>query len=413
MPAAVSAIRSNRKLLHLWKGGKSTIKRSSSISSSPSSRHGTLAPSTSKFPLQAHHVRHELKQHPSYTKQISNWMSRSFSTSTFSPTITSSSSSPESIANESVKSSLESMFHRVVNREDTSKSAPRPPAPVTNTKENGQLIIVRHGQSTWNQQNIFIGMTDTPLTPDGVLEARVAGNLLEDNNDIDIVYTSLLRRSTKTVWLVMQELGLEWVPIIKDWRLNERNYGALVGTNKKKAVEKYGKEQVKLWRRSFDVPPPPMDRNSEYWPGKDRRYKTLGIDIDRIPPSECLKDVCIRTSAFFDECIVPDLRKGKKVMIVGHENNLRSIIMKIDKISEEDIVHVELPRAIPLVYKFDPVTLTPIKFDDSAPYLSARYLADAAHVKKLMDRDHKQVYDLEITENLEMTTPLTGFNLPT
>lgn len=309
-------------------------------------------------------------------------------------------------------SSFEGMFNRAA-AADSKSERPLRATTAPKTKEKGQLIMLRHGQSTWNQQNIFIGMTDTPLTPDGVLEARVAGNLMEEHADIDIVYTSLLRRATKTVWLVMQELGLEWVPIIKDWRLNERNYGALVGRNKKQAVEEFGKEQVKLWRRSYDVPPPPMDKESEHWPGKDPRYESLGINItENIPPSECLKDVCARTSVFFDECIVPQLRAGKKVLIVGHENNLRSIIMKIDNISREDIVHVELPRAIPLIYKLDPVTLKPEKFADAAPHLSAKYLADKAHLDKLMIRDHKQVYDLEIKENLEMTTPLTGLNLP-
>ena len=180
-----------------------------------------------------------------------------------------------------------------------------------------QIIFLRHGQSTWNQKNIFIGMTDTPLTPDGTLEARVAGSLLSaEKISIDIVYTSLLRRSTKTVWLVMQELGLEWVPVIKDWRLNERNYGALVGRNKKQAVEEFGKDQVKKWRRSWDIPPPPMADNSEYWPANDPRYKTLGIDIAQIPRSESLKDVVKRTSQFWNEVIVNDLRKKKKVIII-------------------------------------------------------------------------------------------------
>merc|ERR1711871_885319 len=167
----------------------------------------------------------------------------------------------------------------------------------------------------------------------------------------------------------------------------------------------------KLWRRSFDIPPPPMEKDSKYWPGRDPRYEALNVDISRIPPSESLKDVIVRTSSFWNDCIVPDLKDGKKVLIVGHENNLRSILFKLDQISSEDIVHVELPRAIPLYYNLDPVTLRPIPMDDSAPFLSGRYLADKGHLAKIIERDHRQVYCLETKENLEMTSPLTGFSI--
>ena len=142
---------------------------------------------------------------------------------------------------------------------------------------NITVVFVRHGQSTWNQQNIFIGMTDTPLTEDGTEEARTAGKLLKQEGlKFDRIFTSLLRRSIKTVWMVVQELGIEWIPIVKDWRLNERHYGALVGRNKKKCVEEYGKDQVKRWRRSWDEPPPPMRPDSPYWPGNDERYDFFG-----------------------------------------------------------------------------------------------------------------------------------------
>ena len=236
-----------------------------------------------------------------------------------------------------------------------------------------ELIFLRHGQSTWNKDNIFIGMTDTPLTLDGNAEARVAGRLLlEEKYSFDVVYTSLLRRSTKTVWLVMQELGMEWTPVVKDWRLNERSYGALVGRNKKQCVEEYGADQVKLCRRSWDCPPPPMTRDSQYWPGKDPRYKALGILDDDIPYSESLKDVTKRTSVFWDDVIVPQLKHKKKVLIVGHENNLRSIIKRVDDISEQDILHIELPRAIPLVYNLDPVTLKPIRMEGACKGLNVR-----------------------------------------
>ena len=267
------------------------------------------------------------------------------------------------------------------------------------------LVFVRHGQSTWNQKNIFIGMTDTPLTPDGVLEARLAGSLLNKYGVFfDVVYTSLLRRSTKTVWLVMQELMQEWVPVIKDWRLNERSYGALVGRNKKQCVEEFGVDQVKKWRRSWDIPPPPMSKDFMYWPGKDPRYEALGITDDMIPQSESLKDVTKRTSVFWDDVIVPQLKKEKRILIVGHENNLRSIIKRLDGISEENIIDVELPRAIPLYYELDENTLKPLTVegnDSPAPHLTGRYLGDPAQLKRIFDRDQKQVYDLNVKENLE------------
>lgn len=280
------------------------------------------------------------------------------------------------------------------------------------------IVFLRHGQSTWNQQNIFIGMTDTPLTPSGKEEARQAGELLKEHNvDINVVFTSLLRRSTETTWLSLQEMGMEWLPVHKDWRLNERNYGALVGRNKKQCVEEFGQAQVKLWRRSWDCPPPKMSKGSKYYPFKDPRYKALGIKEEDIPLSESLKDVTVRTSRFWDEVIEPLLKergeKGEKeeqgggsnknkIMIVGHENNLRSIIKRLDGISDEDILSIEIPRAIPLVFRLDPQTLKPIRnLPGSAQGLSGRYLYDQAKLAKIADRDQRQVYDLSVKENLE------------
>eukprot|EP00607_Mallomonas_marina_P005087 CAMPEP_0182427894 /NCGR_PEP_ID=MMETSP1167-20130531/20638_1 /TAXON_ID=2988 /ORGANISM="Mallomonas Sp, Strain CCMP3275" /LENGTH=280 /DNA_ID=CAMNT_0024610467 /DNA_START=230 /DNA_END=1072 /DNA_ORIENTATION=+ len=246
-------------------------------------------------------------------------------------------------------------------------------------------------------------MTDTPLTEDGILEARAAGRLLAvENIQFDLIYTSLLRRSIKTVWLAVQELGQEWVPVLKDWRLNERNYGALVGRNKKQCVEEYGKDQVKRWRRSWDEPPPEMTKDYQYWPGHEYRYEMLGIDPHIIPLAESLKEVTIRTSEFWDEKIVPQLKAGKKILIVGHENNLRSMIKRLDKISNEDILHLELPRAIPLLYHLDRVTLEPIKLRDHAKMLSGKYLTDAESLEQIAVRDQKQVYDLNVKDNLEM-----------
>jgi len=181
------------------------------------------------------------------------------------------------------------------------------------------------------------------------------------------------------------------VPVLKDWRLNERSYGALVGRNKKQCVEEFGKDQVKRWRRSWDEPPPKMTKDSKYFPGKDPRYQILGINDDDIPLSESLKDVTERTSKFWEEEIVPKLKQGKRLLIVGHENNLRSIIKRLDGISNEDILHLELPRAIPLIYHLDPVTLKPIKQKGAAKYLSARYLSDKDQVDRIAERDLKQV----------------------
>jgi 2,3-bisphosphoglycerate-dependent phosphoglycerate mutase len=248
-------------------------------------------------------------------------------------------------------------------------------------------------------------MTDTPLTEDGIEEARIAGRLLKSEGgtvgEVDVVYTSLLRRSIKTVNLVLEELGTEWTPVVKDWRLNERSYGALVGKNKKECVAEFGKDQVKRWRRSWDEPPPPMSPTHPHWPGHESRYRQLGIDVERIPLSESLKDVTKRTSEFWDNVIVPQLKLGKRLMIVGHENNLRSLIKRLDGISNDDILHVELPRAIPLVFHLDRTTLRPIKLTGHAEYLSGRYICDPAKLEAISHMDQKQVYDLSQKETLE------------
>lgn len=280
----------------------------------------------------------------------------------------------------------------------------------SSSQDSIPLVILRHGQSTWNQQNIFIGMTDTPLTEDGIKEARTAGNLLlseERARKPEMVFTSLLRRSTKTVWHVMEELGREWVPVHRDWRLNERSYGALVGRNKKQCVEEFGKDQVKRWRRSWDEPPPPMSKASEFWPGKDLRYKALGVDLESLPLSESLKDVTSRTSQFWDEEIIPQLKLRKRILIVGHENNLRSIIKRLDNISNEDILNIELPRAIPILYELSPDTFKPLKLKDAAQGLSGRYLCPKDILDGIHLRDQHQVYNLAIKSTLE-TAPFYG-----
>jgi 2,3-bisphosphoglycerate-dependent phosphoglycerate mutase len=270
-----------------------------------------------------------------------------------------------------------------------------------------QLTFLRHGQSTWNKENIFIGMTDTPLTEEGVVEAVSAGKMLAGlNAEFDCVYTSLLKRSTSTVSHVLREIDQEWIPVVKDWRLNERNYGALVGQNKKQCVAEHGKDQVRRWRRSWDEPPPPMSRDNKYWPYNDRRYQLLGIKEEEIPLSESLKDVTRRTSVFWDEVIVPQLRDRKRILIVGHENNLRSIIKRLDGISNEAIIDIELPRAIPLVYHLDPLTLRPMKVHGAAEGLSGRYLCTKLELQAIAERDFKQVYELSSPTGLPKAEPL-------
>ena len=230
-----------------------------------------------------------------------------------------------------------------------------------NTDTPYNLCFLRHGQSTWNRDNRFIGWTDTPLTEDGVLEARVAGKMLKASGIMfDEVHTSLLRRSIRTVNLALMELEQEYIPINKSWRLNERSYGDLVGKNKKEVVMQFGQDQVKRWRRSYDEPPPPQTSEHPFWPGNDKRYKNM---IHLIPESESLKDTKDRSKVYWNETIGPALKEGKTLLVVGHENNLRSIIMQLENIAEEDIINLSLPRAVPLVYRLTP-DLKPIPRPD-------------------------------------------------
>eukprot|EP00607_Mallomonas_marina_P007583 CAMPEP_0182418396 /NCGR_PEP_ID=MMETSP1167-20130531/2842_1 /TAXON_ID=2988 /ORGANISM="Mallomonas Sp, Strain CCMP3275" /LENGTH=229 /DNA_ID=CAMNT_0024592591 /DNA_START=305 /DNA_END=994 /DNA_ORIENTATION=- len=213
----------------------------------------------------------------------------------------------------------------------------------------------------------------------------MAGRILDEESiRFDCIYSSVLRRCTKTAWLVMEELGVEWTPIMKDWRLNERSYGALVGQSKKDCVEEFGKDQVKRWRRSWDEPPPPQDKADPEWPGNDPRYASLGVDPNKLPLSESLKDLEPRTTSFWNECIIPNLQQSKTVLVVGHENNLRSILKRIDKISNKDILELDIPRAVPLLYNFNPNTLLPVPIEGSAPLLSGKYLSKNGFYEKLV-----------------------------
>jgi len=269
-----------------------------------------------------------------------------------------------------------------------------------------QLCFLRHGQSTWNRDNRFIGWTDTPLTEDGVLEARVAGQMLRKSRMLfDEVHTSLLRRSIRTSNLVLMEIGQEYIPVHKSWRLNERNYGNLVGQNKKEAVIEHGLDQVKRWRRSYDEPPPAMPDNHKYNPARDPRYREV---LDEIPATESLKCTMERSKVYWENTVIPSLRAGKTVLIVGHENNLRSLLMRFEGIPKEDIINLSLPRAVPLAYRLDenlkPIPRPDGKLDEATGFLRGEWLGGDEAVSEILDRDHKQVYDVSIKENLETNT---------
>merc|ERR1712176_1755292 len=248
-----------------------------------------------------------------------------------------------------------------------------------NRNTNYNLCFLRHGQSTWNRDNVFIGWSDTPLTEDGVLEARVAGQMLSRSRiQFDEVHTSLLRRSIRTVNLVLMEMEQEYLQVHKSWRLNERSY---------------------------DTPPPPHDCNHPHWPGHDRRYQHM---LEKIPGSESLKDTRKRSSVYWDQVLAPSLKEGKTLLIVGHENNLRSLIMNLEDISPHDIINLNLPRGIPLAYRLN-AELKPLgrpdgKLDEATGMLQGVWLGGDQSVKQVLDRDDKQVYDVSIQENLEVVS---------
>ena len=214
-----------------------------------------------------------------------------------------------------------------------------------------KLVLVRHGESVWNLENKFTGWTDVDLSENGVKEAKDAGNKLKDADiKFNICYTSVLKRAIHTLDIIENILNLD-VPIIKSWRLNERHYGALQGLNKSETAEKYGDAQVKLWRRSYDVAPPKLEKYDYRYPGNDKKYENL--DEEQLPLSESLKDTCKRTVPYYEEIIKKSLEEGKNVLVVAHGNSLRSIRKHIDNISDDDIVGLEIPTGVPFVYEFD------------------------------------------------------------
>ena len=237
-----------------------------------------------------------------------------------------------------------------------------------------KLVIVRHGVSTWNKENRFTGWVDVDLADEGRDEAlKAAKSINEVGLTFDVAYTSVLKRAIRTLWIIMDELDLMWVPVFRRWRLNERHYGALQGLNKSDMAAKFGEEQVKIWRRSYATPPPPVDETSEFFPGNDIRYK--GIDKSILPKGECLKDTVDRFMPLWNDEIVPDIKAGKNVIIAAHGNSLRALVKHLDEMSDDEILNFNIPTGIPIVYELDE-NLKPIK---------RYFLGNDDDVKKAMD----------------------------
>lgn len=222
-----------------------------------------------------------------------------------------------------------------------------------------KVVLLRHGESTWNKENRFTGWTDVDLTEKGVHEAHTAGKLLKEGGfTFDIAYTSVLKRAIRTLWIALEEMDLVWLPIINSWRLNERHYGALQGLNKAETAQKFGDEQVLIWRRSYDTQPPALTVDDERYPGSDPRYKSLSKDD--LPLTECLKDTVARFLPYWHEVIAPSIMEGKKVLIAAHGNSLRALIKYLDNVSDDEIVGLNIPTGVPLVYELND-DLTPIR----------------------------------------------------
>ncbi|HBA82790.1 MAG TPA: 2,3-diphosphoglycerate-dependent phosphoglycerate mutase [Verrucomicrobia bacterium] len=213
-----------------------------------------------------------------------------------------------------------------------------------------KLVLLRHGESTWNQENRFTGWTDVDLSENGLQEARRAGQTLRKEGYIfDVAYTSVLKRAIRTLWITLDEMDLMWIPVINSWRLNERHYGALQGLNKAETAAKYGEEQVHIWRRSYDIPPPALDASDERYPGKDPRYRPL--HPTELPFTECLKDTVARFLPYWQKTIAPMVESDQRVIVAAHGNSLRALVKYLDDISDDDIVGLNIPTGIPLVYE--------------------------------------------------------------
>jgi 2,3-bisphosphoglycerate-dependent phosphoglycerate mutase len=222
-----------------------------------------------------------------------------------------------------------------------------------------RLVLLRHGESIWNRENLFTGWTDVDLSDQGKAEAEQAGKQLKSEGfSFDIAFTSVLKRAIRTLWITLDVLDLMWVPVEHSWRLNERHYGALQGLNKAQTAAKYGEEQVLVWRRSYDVPPPPLEESDPRYPGSDPRYRELSSS--ELPVTECLKDTVARFLPVWHQTIVPAIQGGRKVIITAHGNSLRALVKHLDHVSDQDIVGLNIPTGVPLVYELDE-KLSPLK----------------------------------------------------
>jgi len=233
----------------------------------------------------------------------------------------------------------------------------------------GKLVLCRHGQSDWNLKNLFTGWTDVDLTEKGIQEGIEAGRLLSELGfEFDVAYTSVLKRAIRTLWYMLDEMDLMWIPVIRDWRLNERHYGALQGLNKAETAAKYGDDQVHIWRRSYDIPPPPLENDDERHPSHDPRYK----GIDGLPGAESLMLTLERVMPSWNDAIAPDLKAGKDVLVAAHGNSLRALVKMLDNVSDEEITGFNIPTGIPLSYELD---------EDLNP-VSREFLGDPDEVAK-------------------------------
>lgn len=237
-----------------------------------------------------------------------------------------------------------------------------------------KLVLIRHGESTWNKENRFTGWMDVDLSEKGVQEAHEAGQVLKrEGFSFDVVYTSLLKRAIKTANVVLEEMDQLWLPVIRSWRLNERHYGSLQGLNKSETADKYGEDQVKIWRRAYDTPPPALEATDERFPGHDARYAKLGASA--LPLTECLKDTVDRFLPLWEDAIAPAIKNGQRVVIAAHGNSIRALVKYLDNVSDSDIVELNIPTGMPLVYELDE-NLKPIK---------SYYLGDPEKVKAAME----------------------------
>jgi 2,3-bisphosphoglycerate-dependent phosphoglycerate mutase len=236
-----------------------------------------------------------------------------------------------------------------------------------------KIVLLRHGESVWNKENRFTGWTDVDLSDRGLEEARRAGQLLREGGYVfDVAYTSVLKRAIKTLWLTLEGMDLVWIPVHNSWRLNERHYGALQGLNKTETAEKFGEAQVKIWRRSYDTPPPALAPDDPRHPSNDPRY--AGLARSELPLTECLKDTVARFLPYWHETIAPAVKSGRRVIIAAHGNSIRALVKYLDDVSEQDIVELNIPTGIPLVYELD-ASLQPLRH---------YYLGDAAAVEAAM-----------------------------